>query len=84
MDGRRSDVMGLDKLDAMLDTLESDLPKLMLDYPDADGADFWVAFAIRSTAIEGMATSKNTLHVRRRLDRMLDSRGLIPIQSKAG
>jgi hypothetical protein len=76
--------MELDKLDAMLDALEGDLPRLMLDHPDADGADFWVAFAIRSTAIEALATSSNTPHVRRRLDRMLDSRGLIPMQNEPG
>jgi hypothetical protein len=75
--------MDLNKLDAMLDALENDLPGLILAYPDADGADFWMAFALRTSQIESTAGPANTPHARQRLDRMLDSRGLIPMSSRA-
>lgn len=64
-------------LERMLDRLEDDLPKLMIRYPDADGADFWVAFAARSVAIEGEAHGDDVQSIRERLDRMLNSRGLL-------
>ena len=67
-----------ERLDVMLDRLEEDLPKLILEHPDADGADFWIAFAQRTTVIEGVAGPRAMARVRQRLDRMLDSRGLIP------
>ena len=64
-------------LDEMMDKLEADLPGLMLKYPDADGADFWIAFAQHSVVIEGSAGSTHASYARERLDRMLASRGLI-------
>jgi hypothetical protein len=71
-----------EKLDAMLDKLENDLPKLILEYPDADGADFWIAFARRSNVIAVAARSADVQHVRHRLDRMLDTRGLLASENK--
>ncbi len=67
----------LSDLDGMMDQLEEDLPRLMLKYPDADGADFWIEFAQHSVVIETGAGTEHASHVRERLDRMLASRGLI-------
>jgi hypothetical protein len=64
-------------LDGMLDRLEGDLPALMLDHPDADGAEFWIAFARRTVVIESAAQGDQVQLVRDRLDRMLNSRGLL-------
>ena len=72
-----------ERLESMLDQLEGDLPRLIVEFPDADGADFWMAFARRTTVIEAIADAADLQLVRDRLDRMLDSRGLIPMEEQA-
>ena len=67
-----------DKLDGMLDQLETELPAIVQKYPDADEGDFWLAFAERATAIEVDASHAHAEHVKLRLDRMLIAHNIIP------
>jgi hypothetical protein len=67
------------ELDAMLATLETNLPKMINEYPD-DG-DFWSAFAGEADIIEDSA-GEHAAHVRSRIDCMLGSAGLIPSENE--
>jgi hypothetical protein len=64
------------ELDAMLDTLQKVLPKMIADNPE-DG-DFWAAFAGDADCIVDATSEADCAHVRGRLDCMLQAQGLIP------
>ncbi len=64
------------ELDTILDELEAELPMLLKDTEDQD--DFWMAFTGLSDAIEDSAAPHDLEYVRKRVNNMLDSSGLIP------
>ena len=63
------------ELDAMLQELEDNLPKLLLE---TDEDDFMAAFAGQADIIEDSAGLTDIERVRGRINCMLSSRGLIP------
>ncbi|HEY2396804.1 MAG TPA: hypothetical protein VGH81_12640 [Rudaea sp.] len=69
----------LTELDAMLDTLEKELPEMIKEHPD--DADFWPAFAGAADVIEDNA-GDHAAHVRGRINCMLGSAGLIPSENE--
>lgn len=68
------------ELDAMLDELEKDVPKLLETHKANDGA-FWNAFALEADVIVGNGCDHSEF-VRARIDCILGSNGLIPSENE--